>query len=289
MQTLVTYTTHAWPEKHLIPTDLLPYYTHHSDITFHEGILLKTEQIIVPTTLQAKMKSLIHQGHLGIENCKKRTRQSLLWPLMNSEIEDMIKTCPTCLTFWNRQPSEPIIHHPIANQAWPKIATDPFFLHGHYYLLIIDYSSKFIAIETLKNLQSLAVINKCKKTSQFGTPKELVTNNGREFSSHYFKSISKTWDFEHQTSSPHFHQSNGLVEHSIQTVKRTLKKAKLPNQDHYLSILFLNTQPDENRLSTAHKLFNHPIRTNLPSAKPQSKPSTTNTAIEPEPRIVYQP
>ena len=99
LQTLVTYTTYEWPEKHLIPTDLLPYYTHHSDITFHEGILLKTKQIMVPTTLRATMKSLIHQGHLGIENCKKHTRQSLLWPLMNSEIEDMIKTCPTCLTF----------------------------------------------------------------------------------------------------------------------------------------------------------------------------------------------
>ena len=29
-----------------------------------------------------------------------------------------------------------------------------------------------------------------------------------------------------------------------------------------------------------HKLFNHPIRTNLPSVKPQPKPSTTKTAIE---------
>ena len=51
------------------------------------------------------MKSLIHQGHLGIENCKKQTRQSLFWPLMNSEIEDMIKSCPTRLTFCNCQPS----------------------------------------------------------------------------------------------------------------------------------------------------------------------------------------
>ena len=225
MQTLTTYTTHEWPEKHLISTDLLPYYTHRSDITFCEGILLKNERIIVPTTLRAEMKSLIHQGHLGIENCKKRARQSLFWPLMNSEIEDMIKRCPTCLTFRNRQPSEPIIHHPIPNQAWTKIAADPFGLHGHYYLLIIDYYSKFIVIETLKNLQSSTVINKCKKTlSQFGTPKELVTDNGPEFSSHYFKSFSKTWDFEHRTSSPRFHQSNGLVERSIQTVKRTLKK-----------------------------------------------------------------
>ena len=93
----------------------------------------------------------------------------------------------------------------------------------------------------MKNLQSPTIINKCKKTlSQFGTPKELVTDNGPEFSSHYFKSFSKTCDFEHRNSSPHFHQSNGLVERSIQTVKHTLKKAKLANK-----ILFLDSQPDE--------------------------------------------
>ena len=43
LQTLITYTTHEWPEKHLIPTVLLPYYTHRSDVTFFEGILLKNE------------------------------------------------------------------------------------------------------------------------------------------------------------------------------------------------------------------------------------------------------
>ena len=44
----------------------------------------------------------------------------------------------------------------------------------------------------------------------------------------------------------------------------------------------MNSQPDQNRLSPAHKLFNSPICTNLHSAKPQPKPSTTETAIEPE-------
>ena len=58
-------------------TALLPYYTHRSDITFCKGILLKNERIILPTTPRAKMKSLIHQGRLGIENCKKRARKSL--------------------------------------------------------------------------------------------------------------------------------------------------------------------------------------------------------------------
>ena len=96
------------------------------------------------------------------------------------------------------------------------------------------------------------------------------------------KSFWKTWDFEHGTISLHFYQSNGLVEPIRQTIKRTLKKAKLANEDYYLSILFLNSQPDENGLSPAHKLFNHSIYTNLPSAKPPAKPSTTNTVIEPE-------
>ena len=46
--------------------------------------------------------------------------------------------------------------------------------------------------------------------------------------------------------------------------------------------MFLNSQPDKNEFLLAHKLFNRPIRTNLPSVKPHDKPSTTKTAHEPE-------
>ena len=148
----------------------------------------------------------------------------------------MIRKCPTCSIFQNHQPSEPIINHPIQNQAWTKIAADPFRSHGHYYLLIIDYYSKFIVTETLKNLQSSTIMNKYKKIfSQFATPKKLVTNSRPEFFCHYFKLLSRTWDFEHQTSCPHFHQSNELVERSIQTIKRNLKNAKLASEDDYWS------------------------------------------------------
>ena len=58
LQTLITYTTHEWPERYVIPTDILLYYTHRNDIRFCGGILLKNEL-------------------LEIQNCKKRARQSL--------------------------------------------------------------------------------------------------------------------------------------------------------------------------------------------------------------------
>ena len=191
------------------------------------------------------MKSSIHQQHFRLENSKKRARQALFWPLINSEIENMIKNCPTCLTFRNQQCSEPTIKHPVPQEPWTKLAADLFRLYGHYYLLVVDYNSKFVAVENLNNSQSLTVINKCKKIfSQYGIPKELITDNRPEFTSHHFKKFTKSWDFKHQTVSPHYHESNGLVERSIQTVKRTLKKAKYDQQDEYLALLFLNSQPN---------------------------------------------
>ena len=72
------------------------------------------------------MNSIIHQGHFGLENSKKRVRQALFWLLINNEIEDMIKNCPTCLTFRNRQPSEPTVKHPIPQEPWTKLAADLF-------------------------------------------------------------------------------------------------------------------------------------------------------------------
>ena len=72
------------------------------------------------------MNSIIHQGHFRLENSKKRVRQALFWPLINSEIEDMIKNCTTCLTFHNRQPSEPTVKHPVPQEPWTKLAADLF-------------------------------------------------------------------------------------------------------------------------------------------------------------------
>ena len=166
--------------------------------------------------------------HLGIENCKKRARQALLWPLINKELEDMTSKCPTCLTYRNRQPSETFIKPEIPNHLWTKSAADLFRLQDYYCLLFVDYYSKFIAIENLQNPQSETVIKNCKNIfSQFGIPKELITDNGPQFSSHKLRSFSKIWDILHKRISPCYHQSNGLAERSIQTVKRTVNKAKL--------------------------------------------------------------
>ena len=80
-----------------------------------------SDGIVVPAILPVEMKSFVHQGRLGIESCKQYAKQSLFWPLIKNEIEGMVRKCPTCLAFRNRQPSEATINHPISNQTWKKM------------------------------------------------------------------------------------------------------------------------------------------------------------------------
>ena len=70
----------------------------------------------------------------------------MFWPLINSEIEDVVRNCPTYFTFRNRQPHEAIIKHTVLQEPWTKLAADLFQVFGHHYLLIVDYDSKFAGV-----------------------------------------------------------------------------------------------------------------------------------------------
>lgn len=77
----------------------------------------------------------------------------------------------------------------------------------------------------------------------------------------------------------------------IQTVKRTLSKCKESDQDPYLSLLILNTTPNQNGDSPASVLLNRRLRTNLPTThrsnelvykeSQQSQESTKSTNLKP--------
>lgn len=68
------------------------------------------------------------------------------------------------------------------------------------------------------------MINKLKKIfSQFGIPKNIVADNNL-FKSIEFLNFCRQWNIELSTCCPYFHQSNGLVEKTVDIVKRMLKK-----------------------------------------------------------------
>ena len=79
--------------------------------------------------------------------------------------------------------------------------------------------------------------------SKYGIPKVIILDNGPEFTASMFKTFSKKWDFKHVKSSSNYPKSNGRIEKSIQTIKKSIKKALKGNDDRYLALSAVRTSP----------------------------------------------
>lgn len=77
----------------------------------------------------------------------------------------------------------------------------------------------------LKNVNAAGVIAELDRIfADFGTPEEIKSDNGPQFSSHEFEKFCHRIGVKSVISSPEFPQSNGLAERAAQTVKKTIKK-----------------------------------------------------------------
>lgn len=199
----------------------------------------------------------IHVGHLGIDKCKLRVRETMSWPNINSQLEDYINCCQPCLFNKNENRREPMISHEIPEIPWYKIGTDTFHFNNELYLIVVDYYSKFIEVSKINSLTSQEIIQNLKIIfSRHGIPETVISDNGPEYSSNLFKEFSKLWSFQHTTSSPRYPQSNGQAERSIQTIKNIMKKTRHDQSDFRLALLeYLNT-PISNCLPSPSEILN---------------------------------
>lgn len=248
---------------HSIPA---PYNNLTDELSVIDGLLFKGSRVVVPEVLRKEMLENIHEGHLGMEKCKRRAKVALYWPNMNSEIEDAVRTCEICLKYRNKQLKEPMwVDEQERLSPWSKVGIDLFTLHGKNYVLLMDYYSHYPEIALLKDPAAGTVMTHIKSFfARHGVPNTVRSDNGPQFNCQAFRDFSKTYGFEHRTSSPLYPQSNGLVENSVKIVKLLLKKAMDSNSDPYLALLNYRDTPLKHGKSSAELLFNRKPKTRLP-------------------------
>ena len=82
-----------------------------------------------------------------------------------------------------------------------------------------------------------AVINKLHAHfARPGTPQELVTDNGPQFTAREFSDFSRVWNFNHTKASPFYSQANGPAESAVKTVKGIMRKPFVAQEDAWLAI-----------------------------------------------------
>ena len=129
------------------------------------------------------MLLILHEGHKGIDKTLCGARNSIYWPGIDREIEDVVKRCHQCLAHLSVNSMEPPKQSPIPTRPWEKLGVELFSLDGNDYLIITDYFLFFTEVHDLeKNARAPLEIKEIEKTiSQFGTQEESVTDGGSQF------------------------------------------------------------------------------------------------------------
>lgn len=248
----------GWPNKNKLGNDLLPYYQYRFEISFSEGLLLRGNRIIIPSSLQLQCLELLHQGHQGIVKCRARAKSSVWWLGLSTQIENLVRNCPSCVEY-RINPREPFHKEDFPDRPWQKIALD-LFKHDSWYLIVTDYYSRFFEIFKLQSMSESVIISKLKELfSRYGIPDIVRSDNGPQFQSH-LKKFARECDFKHITSSPYFSQSNGGVEAAVKVAKNLLRK----NADIFEGLLSYRTTPLACGFSPSELLMNRKLKSNLP-------------------------
>lgn len=249
-----------------IHQDIRAYWPFRDELCIDDGLVIKGSQIVVPTSLRNRFLADLHEGHQGITRTQRRAKTCIYWPNINNDIEALVSQCHICQKHQPAQSKEPLmpIVPNVPNITWHTIGTDLFTIHGHDFLIIADYHSKFPVVERLpKDTSSNTVASITAKIfSMFGVPNVIISDNGPQFTGQAYRQLMQKYGISHVTSSPHHSQSHGFIERTIRTIKSLMNKSA---SNYYHALLLHRTTPLGPDLpSPAELMFNRPVPSNLP-------------------------
>ena len=225
LSTVYQLVQHGWPkERRRVPNVAKYYWDFRDELSTDEGLLLKGPSLVIPATLRENYLQRLHEGHPSASKTILNARQHMFWLGIKADIKDYTRRCQVCIKR-SRPAREPLQPHEIPDGPWQKLGMDFFDLKGKCYILICDYFSKFPFMFSCKTSWGSLKNHLIDLFSNEGFPKEIISDNGSPFNSQEFADYLSSHSVKHTTSSPHYPQSNGFIEHHIQTVKNLLYKA----------------------------------------------------------------
>ena len=214
------YCLSGWPDSK-IENELKPFYERRSELSIQGDCLLWGIRIIIPPKGRATLLQELHSEHIGISRMKQLARSYFWWPNMDSEIEQKVNACSSCIEKRNFPPKAEL--HPWAwpQNVWHRVHIDyagP--MKGYHFLVIIDATSKWTEIYKTKTITSEVTIGFLRSCfARFGIPAVLVSDNATNFKSVSFQNYLQSLGVCHLPTSVHSPNMNGLAERMVQTFK----------------------------------------------------------------------
>jgi hypothetical protein len=89
----------SWPTRQKLQKEIQQFWPYQHLLTQVQGLVLRGVQIVIPRSLRKKMLARAHEGHQGIAKTKARLRETMWWPGMSNEVEQVITGCDVCARY----------------------------------------------------------------------------------------------------------------------------------------------------------------------------------------------
>ena len=240
LQAAMHYTINGWPEnKADVQLAAKDFFILRNELSVCDGLLIRGDRIVIPYSMREEILERIHDGHLGIVKCRERAKQCVWWPKIADDIRQTVSKCRKCLEKQPTQRAEPLMPSDPPERPYQRVSADICEVDKAHYLVVVDCYSRYLDIANLSKLTAKEVVEKMKSCfAQHGVPETVVTDNGTQFSSGEFKQFTRSWNFCHMTSSPHYPQANGQAESAVKIAKGILKQT-----DPFLALLTYRSTP----------------------------------------------
>ena len=184
-----------------------------------------SNRIIVPREMRPEMLQYIHEGHQGKERCLLWAGNTVFWPKMMYDVQELIERCIICQEHGR---SQPIIGttQEVPPLLWHTLATDIFYWKRMDFLIVTDVFSKYFLVRKLANSTSAAICTELATiVTELGLPHIIRSDNGPCYNSNEFQQFVQCYNITHHTSSPHHPRSNGFIERMVGVAKKLMDKA----------------------------------------------------------------
>uniref|UniRef100_A0A8C5PIS1 Gypsy retrotransposon integrase-like protein 1 n=1 Tax=Leptobrachium leishanense TaxID=445787 RepID=A0A8C5PIS1_9ANUR len=220
---VLTFIRDGWPAT--VSQEHEPYYRKRMELFVKDNCVLWGDRVVILQTLQRHILDLLHTGHPGTTRMKQKARGYVWWPNIDADITAYVNACVGCAQT-ARDPPRGCIQP----WTWPTVLW--FRLHldfagpirGQTFLIIIDAHSKWpevIPVTQLTTKATVAIL--LHLFASFGYPREIVTDNGAQFTSQEFQSFVTVHNIKHKLTAPYHPATNGQAERFVQTFKNYFK------------------------------------------------------------------
>ncbi|XP_052680025.1 uncharacterized protein LOC128160712 [Crassostrea angulata] len=226
-------------------------------------------QLIVPAKFRHIVMKLAHEsimsGHLAIQRTISRILSEFFWPGMQSEIKRFCQSCDTCqrTVSKGKVSKVPLDSMPLIDVPFKRVAVDivgplhpPTDKGNRFILTLVDYATRFPQAKALPGIDTERVAESLLEMFSYtGTPEEILTDMGSQFTSGLMKEVSRLISLKQLTTTPYHPMCNGLVERFNGTLKQMLKRMCIDRPkdwDKYLpTVLFAYREVPQESLGFA--------------------------------------